>query len=241
MTEAAGLEPANGRDRLRVSNALPCQLGHASRSTRKAEGEGVEPPRPGGPPVFETGYRARWQSFRASGSGRSRTCTSPGKSRELCRIELRSQECDRQESNLRRPAFQAGALPTELRSREGRARGEAATWPRSGRLQGSSRLAIATRRLPALRTKWARLDSNQLPLVCKTSAHPDELLAREYPGRESNPHGRRPRRSRRRASTVPPPGCELRDKGSNLDLRVQSAVSYRLDDPGPVMRLRPSL
>ena len=42
------------RHRLRGSNALPCQLGHASR----AEGEGVEPPRPESPPVFETGYRA---------------------------------------------------------------------------------------------------------------------------------------------------------------------------------------
>ena len=40
--------------------ALPCLLGHASK---EAEGEGVEPPRPAGPPVFETGYRARWQSF----------------------------------------------------------------------------------------------------------------------------------------------------------------------------------
>ena len=28
------------------------------------EGEGVEPPRPEDPPVFETGYRAKWQPFR---------------------------------------------------------------------------------------------------------------------------------------------------------------------------------
>ena len=59
--EAAGLEPASGARRLRASNALPCQLGHASgrasrrapcgdarraASARKAEGEGVEPPSP---------------------------------------------------------------------------------------------------------------------------------------------------------------------------------------------------
>ena len=31
----------------------------AHASVRRAEGEGVEPPRPEGPPVFETGYRAR--------------------------------------------------------------------------------------------------------------------------------------------------------------------------------------
>jgi hypothetical protein len=55
QTEAAGLEPASGCGRLRDSNAPPFQLGHASR---KAEGEGVEPPKPEGPPVFGTGYRA---------------------------------------------------------------------------------------------------------------------------------------------------------------------------------------
>jgi len=59
----------------------------------------------------------------ASGPGRHRTCMSPGKSRELCRVELRSRRCDRQESNLRRPAFQAGALPLELRSRAEDGRG----------------------------------------------------------------------------------------------------------------------
>ena len=31
---------------------------------------------------------------------------------------------------------------------------------------------------------------------------------------------------------------KLRDKGSNLDLRVQSAVSYRLDDPGPCLSVQ---
>ena len=30
------------------------------------------------------------------------------------------------------------------------------------------------------------------------------------------------------------PAYELRDKGSNLDLHVQSVVSCRLDDPGPL-------
>src|SRR5205823_3093310 len=51
--------------------------------------------------------------------------------------------------------------------------------------------------------QWARLDSNQRLLVCKTSARPSELLAQR-----------------------------LRDKDSNLDLHVQSVVSCRLDDPG---------
>src|SRR5439155_26125976 len=35
--EAAGLEPANGSRRLRGSNALPCQLGHASTKRKERE------------------------------------------------------------------------------------------------------------------------------------------------------------------------------------------------------------
>jgi hypothetical protein len=53
-------------------------------------------------------------------------------------------------------------------------------------------------------SEWARLDSNQRPLVCKDKRSP--LL-----------------------SYSP---FELRDKDSNLDLRVQSAASWPLDDPG---------
>lgn len=59
---------------------------------------------------FRDGIPHQWQSFQ-SGPGRSRTCTPPIKSRQLCRVELRSHECGRQESNLRRVAFQATALP----------------------------------------------------------------------------------------------------------------------------------
>lgn len=79
QAEAAGLEPASGGGRLRTSNALPFQLGHAS----EAEGEGVEPPRPLGPPVFGTGYRTNGSPSRDNGPGRRRTCTIPLKSREL--------------------------------------------------------------------------------------------------------------------------------------------------------------
>jgi hypothetical protein len=52
---------------------------------REAEGEGVEPPRPAGPPVFETVYRAGG-SPSESDSGRRRTCNHPIKSRELCQL-----------------------------------------------------------------------------------------------------------------------------------------------------------
>ena len=97
------------------------QLDHAGTRNGaippQAEGEGVEPPRPEDPPVFETGYRAGG-SPSEGGSGRRRTCAVPGKNRALCRLSygaVRATEpwdrCDRQGSNLRRPAFQASALP----------------------------------------------------------------------------------------------------------------------------------
>jgi hypothetical protein len=55
---------------------------------------------------------------RTSGPGRSRTCTTPSKSRRLFQLSYEARwRCDRQGSNLRRPAFQASALPAELRSR----------------------------------------------------------------------------------------------------------------------------
>jgi hypothetical protein len=40
--------------RLAVNSRASCR----STTPERAEGEGIEPPRPGGPPVFETGYRA---------------------------------------------------------------------------------------------------------------------------------------------------------------------------------------
>ena len=89
----------------------------STRPCLQAEGEGVEPPRPEAHP-FSRRDTAPVAVLPTGGPGRSRTCTTPIKSRPLFRIELRSQRCGRQESNLQRPAFQAGALPLELRPRE---------------------------------------------------------------------------------------------------------------------------
>jgi hypothetical protein len=108
----------NSRASYRLDHAgtkAEAQLVHASASGRR----GSRTPKAAGPPVFETGYRSNG-SPSESGPGRRRTCTVPGKNRELCRLELRSQRCGRQGSNLRRPAFQAGALPAELRPHDGR-------------------------------------------------------------------------------------------------------------------------
>ena len=69
----------------------------------EAEGEGVEPPRSCDPAVFETAYRARG-SPSVSGPDRSRTCTSPGKSRELS-VELRSQDVVGRDRTCDAPRF----------------------------------------------------------------------------------------------------------------------------------------
>jgi hypothetical protein len=141
-TEAAGFEPAGGVRRLRVSNALPCQTrpcllsGGLGASSPPAEGEGVEPPRPLGPPVFETGYRANGSPSK-SGPGRRRTCSLPLKRRLLCRLSY-------------------GAAMS---------------------VAGRNRTCCAPRFRRALyrvsyghKVRSARLESNQRPLVCKTSA-----------------------------------------------------------------------
>ena len=88
----------------RVSSALPFQLGDASkRKERESNPQGR------GPPVFETGYRARWQSFRkVTPAGVEPAC---GRLRVGCSAVWATEpRCGRQDSNLQRPAFQAGAL-----------------------------------------------------------------------------------------------------------------------------------
>jgi hypothetical protein len=71
---------------LRLSKALPyrsAMLPEGRRGSRTPQGLA-------GPPVFETGYRARGSP--SSGTGRRRTCNLPIKSRVLCRVELRSHD-----------------------------------------------------------------------------------------------------------------------------------------------------
>jgi hypothetical protein len=106
----------NGGSRIRTCGCVPHTHQRASNAPpstprpclQQAEGEGVEPPRPRSPPVFETGYRAGGSP--SDDSGRIRTCTAPIKSRRLFQLSYRARR-DRQGSNLRRLAFQASALP----------------------------------------------------------------------------------------------------------------------------------
>jgi hypothetical protein len=169
----------------------------------RAEGEGVEPPRPGGPPVFETGYRAGGSPSQ-SGPGRRRTCNPPLKRRRLCQLSYgaradlvrgrhsvtgRARTCDA-------PRFRRALYRTELRSRveDGRSR---------SRTGGLLRIREALYHLsyPPSGRGWARTSSL--------------LFVRQALSRLSYS-----------------PVSQIRDKGSNLDLHVQSVASCRLDDPG---------
>ena len=97
---AAGLEPA---PRDQQSHVLPTRLRRNER--RQQPLETVAPAKPARPPL-------RHRKRRLSGPGRSRTCTTPIKSRRLFQLSYRAeQKSDRQGSNLRRLAFQTSALP----------------------------------------------------------------------------------------------------------------------------------
>jgi hypothetical protein len=103
--EAAGFEPAWRQ----ATGALAMRC--LSRSAMPPGGRrGSRTPKAGAHP-FSRRDTAPDGSPSEGDPGRARTCTTPIKSRPLYRIELRSQKCGRQESNLQRPAFQAGALP----------------------------------------------------------------------------------------------------------------------------------
>jgi hypothetical protein len=73
---AAGLEPA-------VSRVTTARLSNSTTPERKERESNPQDPK--GPPVFETGYRAVGSPSKG-GARRRRTCTDPGKNRELCRL-----------------------------------------------------------------------------------------------------------------------------------------------------------
>ena len=112
--EAAGLEPANGSRRLRGSNALPCQLGHVSSSGRR----GSRTPKARKAHPFSRRDTAPVAVLPSSGPGRRRTCTVPGKSRELCHVELRSRDVTGRDRTCDAPRFRRALYRAELRSRE---------------------------------------------------------------------------------------------------------------------------
>ena len=163
----------------------------------EAEGEGVEPPRSCDPAVFETAYRARG-SPSVSGSDRSRTCASPGKSRELS-VELRSQDVVGRARTCDAPRFRRALYRLSFDHVDGQG------WTRT------SSLLFVRQALYPLSYSPTSIEGGSRTL---TGVAHGALDAARLPFRHLD--------------------VKFRDKGSNLDLRVQSAVSCRLDDPGPL-------
>jgi hypothetical protein len=108
--EAAGFEPARRSPALRRSKALPF---HSAMPLRRKERES-NPQGPVGPTRFRNGIPRPWQSFPVTPAG-----IEPATSRLRvgCSAALSYGAAlrGRQESNLRRTAFQTDALPAELR------------------------------------------------------------------------------------------------------------------------------
>ena len=90
--------------------AINSRASYRSTTPESSGRRGSRTPKALRPTRFRDGIPRRWQSFQG-GPGRSRTCTAPIKSRQLCRLSYGADECGRQDSNLRRVAFQATALP----------------------------------------------------------------------------------------------------------------------------------
>ena len=104
------LRSSGGRTRTCASRVTVARLTARLHRT-EAEGEGIEPPRARRPTRFRDGIPRLWQSFREvtpAGLEPATRRLRVGSSRQF---ELRSHRRGRQESNLHRPAFQAGALP----------------------------------------------------------------------------------------------------------------------------------
>ena len=150
-----------------ASSAMPPRSGRRGSRTPKARR----------PTRFRDGIPRQWQSFR-EWPRQASNLHPPIKRRQLCQLSYGAERCDRQGSNLRRLAFQTGALPAELRSRDG-----GRSWSRTSDLL-RIREALCQLSYPPSGRGW---ESNQQPLVCETGALPLELLARdEIRDKESN-------------------------------------------------------
>jgi hypothetical protein len=140
-------------------------------------------------------------------------------------------ECGRQDSNLQRPAFQAGALPVwSYDHASGRG------WTRTSDLL-FVRQALGLSELLARVRRWAELGSNQPPPPYQRGARPTELPALDV----SPPMAASPASATQDPKLIPRYPIEVimarrsraglrsafRDKDSNLDLHVQSVTSFR--------------
>jgi hypothetical protein len=104
-----GHKSSGGRTRTCASRLTVARLS-VSTTPERAEGEGVEPPRPGSPPVFETGYRTHGSPSAMASAG-VEPAPHPLRVGGSTSLSYEAERRDRQGSNLRRLAFQTSALP----------------------------------------------------------------------------------------------------------------------------------
>ena len=131
-------DSSGSRARTCASRLTVARLAARPRRNGRCSGRrGSRTPEARRPTRFRDGIPRRTAVLPRGGSGRRRTCNPPIKSRQLCRVELRS-----------RVMWPAGVEPAARRVSGGRS---------TGLSYGHVRV-------------WARLDSNQQPLACETSA-----------------------------------------------------------------------
>jgi hypothetical protein len=98
---------------LTVNSRASCQLDHAGTNRRKERESNPQGPRAHPFSRRDTAPVA----VLPSDSGRRRTCTVPGKNRELCRVELRSRDVTGRDRTCDAPRFRRALYRAELRSR----------------------------------------------------------------------------------------------------------------------------
>jgi hypothetical protein len=161
--------------------AINSRASHHSTTPERDGRGGSRTPKAGkGPPVFETGYRTSGSPSRVAPAGVEPATARVriGSSAELSYGA--GETCGRQGSNLRRPAFQASALPLSYSHENSQEWAE----PESNRRPPPHQRGALPSELSAYR--WAWLDSNQPPPLCKRGALPAELHARELRDKDSN-------------------------------------------------------
>ena len=228
------MQSSGGRDRTCLSRVTAARLADSTTPERRSVERGRRgsrtPKAASEATRFRDGVPRRWQSFQ-SDPGRRRTCNPPGKRRELCQLSYgavidvtgRDRTCDA-------PRFRRALYRAELRSR--------ARWaePESNRRPPPYQRGALPPELSA--GEWARLGSNQQPLVCETSALPLSYSPESNPGQGVEPRSPRSergvlpvRRSRndevRRAPLRPSPEREIDAAGARLRRGSRCHLSRR--------------
>jgi hypothetical protein len=202
---------SGGRDRTCVSRVTVARRAARPHRNEWSGRRGSRTPKAVKPTRFRDGIPRRWQSFHDDGPGRSRTCTAPSKSRQLSPVELRSPN----EGDV------AGRIRTCGASRFRRPLYRSELRPRGATETAGLEPASGARR---------RRASNTLPFQLGHASVSVRTSRRGWTRTSSLLF------VRQALSAIELLADELRDKDSNLDRDGQSVVSFRLDDPGTVLR-----